>query len=102
MEYIRVTKDNLEKEHIRCAISSNHDIQVLSKKNWLRDRFAEGLVFLKSTERSKCFIEYIPAENSRNPIIADGEWSTLYAHGVSCGIINRYLYNKICEGLVVR
>ncbi|MBP3850957.1 MAG: YoaP domain-containing protein [Erysipelotrichaceae bacterium] len=72
MEYIRVTKDNLEKEHICCAISNNKDIQVLSKKAWLADRFDDGLVFLKSTERGKCFIEYIPAENAWNPIDADG------------------------------
>ena len=32
MEYIRVTKDNLEKEHICCAISNNKDVQVSSKK----------------------------------------------------------------------
>ena len=42
MEYIRVTKDNLEKEHICCAISNNKDIQVSSKKAWLADRF-DGL-----------------------------------------------------------
>ena len=35
MEYIRVTKENIENEHICCAISSNKDIQVISKKNWL-------------------------------------------------------------------
>ncbi len=28
MEYIRVTNDNIEKEHICCAISNNKDIQV--------------------------------------------------------------------------
>ena len=72
MEYIRVTKDNLDKEHICCAISSNKDVQVISKKEWLRDRFDDGLVFLKSVERGKCFIEYIPAENAWNPIDADG------------------------------
>lgn len=72
MEYIRVTKDNLEKEHICCAISNNKDIQVSSKKAWLADRFDEGLVFLKSVERGKCFIEYIPAEYAWNPIEADG------------------------------
>ena len=44
MEYIRVTKDNLEKEHICCAISNNKDVQVSSKKAWLADRFDEGLV----------------------------------------------------------
>ena len=72
MEYIRVTKENLEKEHICCAISNNNDVQVSSKKAWLLDRFDEGLVFLKSVERGKCFIEYIPAENAWNPIDADG------------------------------
>ncbi|MDE6530469.1 MAG: YoaP domain-containing protein [Lachnospiraceae bacterium] len=72
MEYIRVTKENLEKEHICCAISNNKDIQVSSKKAWLSERFEEGLVFLKSIERGKCFIEYIPAENAWIPIIADG------------------------------
>ena len=43
-----------------------------SKKAWLIDRFKDGLVFLKSTERGKCFIEYIPAENAWNPIVAEG------------------------------
>lgn len=71
MEYIRVTRDNLEKEHICCAISNNKDIQVALKKAWLADRFDEGLVFLKSVERGKCFIEYIPAENAWAPVIAD-------------------------------
>ena len=56
MEYIRVTNDNIEKEHICCAISNNKDIQVSSKKAWLQERFNEGLVFLKSKERGKCFM----------------------------------------------
>ncbi len=70
--YIRVTKENLEKEHVCCSISNNKDIQVSSKKDWLADRFDEGLIFLKSVERGKCFIEYIPAENAWIPIEADG------------------------------
>ena len=72
MEYIRVTKDNLACEHICCAISSESDVQVASKKAWLAERFEEGLVFLKSAERGKCFIEYIPAEYAWVPISADG------------------------------
>lgn len=71
MEYIRVTKDNLENEHICCAISNNKDVQVASKKAWLKDRFDDGLVFLKSAERGKCFIEYLPAENAWVPIVAE-------------------------------
>lgn len=72
MEYIRVTEDNIENEHICCAISNNNDVQVASKKAWLKERFKDDLVFLKSVERGKCFIEYIPAENAWNPIDAKG------------------------------
>ena len=53
MEFIKVTKENLGKEHICCAISNNKDIQVSSKKAWLADQFDDGLVFLKSVERGK-------------------------------------------------
>ncbi len=72
MEYIKVTKENIGSEHICCAISNNKDVQVSSKKAWLSGRFDEGLVFLKSVERGKCFIEYIPAEHAWVPIDADG------------------------------
>lgn len=71
MNYIQVTSENIESEHICCAISNNNDVQVSSKKAWLKERFADGLVFLKSEERGKCFIEYLPAENAWNPILAD-------------------------------
>ena len=40
MDYIQVTKENLEKEHICCAISNNQDLQVSSKKAWLAERVA--------------------------------------------------------------
>jgi thiol-disulfide isomerase/thioredoxin len=96
MDYIRVTTDNLEKEHICCAISNNNDVQVSSKKAWLADRFEEGLVFLKSVERGKCFIEYIPAENAWVPIDADGYmyidclWvsGSFKGHGYSTDLLN--------------
>jgi len=71
MEYIRVTKENIDSEHICCAIASNKDLQVISKKAWLKERLEEGLVFLKANIRGKCFIEYIPAENAWVPINAE-------------------------------
>ncbi len=71
MDYIRVTRENIEKEHICCAISNNNDVQVSSKKMWMDLCFEDGLVFLKSVERGKCFIEYVPAENAWIPIEAD-------------------------------
>ena len=72
MEFIKLTHENLEQEHICCAISSNKDPQVASKKAWLKERISEGLVFLKSAQRGKCFIEYMPAENAWMPIEAEG------------------------------
>lgn len=72
MNYIRLTPDNLDSEHICCAISSNKDPQVSSKKAWLHGRLPEGLTFLKAEKRGKCFIEYIPAEYAWVPIDAQG------------------------------
>lgn len=72
MELIRITQENLEKEHICCAISGDKDIQVISKKAWMAKCLEDGLVFLKGNVRGKCFIEYIPAENAWVPIEADG------------------------------
>ena len=72
MELIRLTHENIESEHICCAISNNKDVQVMSKKAWLSERLDEGLVFLKGDVRGKCFIEYIPAEYAWAPIDAEG------------------------------
>lgn len=69
MNYIRITKDNIDKEHICCAMSGK---QSIAKKEWMKQRLEEGLVFYRSEERGKCFIEYIPAENAWVPIEADG------------------------------
>ena len=71
MNIINVTHENLEQEHICCAISNNKDVQVSSKKSWLAKRFADGLVFKKCDVRGKCFIEYIPAEKAWCPIEAE-------------------------------
>ena len=106
MEYIRVTKENLEQEHICCAISNNKDVQVSSKKAWLAERFDEGLVFLKSVERGKCFIEYIPVENAWNPIVADNYmyidclWvsGSFKGHGYSNDLLDDYF----AQGLAAR
>ena len=68
MAYIRVTRENIDKEHICCAMSGK---QSLAKKEWLKQRFEEGLVFYRSAERGKCFIEYIPAENAWVPKVQE-------------------------------
>lgn len=99
MENIRiitVREDNIEQEHICCAITDKKgETCAASKKAWMKERFADGLVFRKLDVRGKVFIEYIPAEKAWYPIEADG-----YMH-INCfwvsgqykgqGIANRLL-----------
>ncbi|MBQ1413416.1 MAG: YoaP domain-containing protein [Clostridia bacterium] len=106
MEYIRVTEENLENEHICCAISNNSDTQVSSKKAWLAERFCEGLVFLRAAGRGKCFIEYIPAEYAWNPIDADGYmyidclWvsGSLKGHGYANDLLAACVKDSMAKG----
>ena len=71
MRFIDITPENLEKEHICCAISDKKgECCVSSKKSWMKERFADGLVFKKLDARGKVFIEYIPAEKAWCPINA--------------------------------
>lgn len=96
MDYIKLTHENMDKEHICCAISNNKDPQVASKKAWLSDRLDEGLVFLKAAQRGKCFIEYIPAEYAWVPVEAEGYmhincfWvsGSFKGHGYSNDLLN--------------
>ena len=103
MEYIRITKENIDKEHICCAMSGK---QSLAKKDWLKQRFEEGLVFYRSAERGKCFIEYIPAENAWVPIEAAG-WlyinclwvsGSLKGHGYSSELLEECLRDAKAQG----
>ena len=48
MDYIRITEDNIDGEHICCAMSGK---QSLVNNVWLRHRCAVGLVFYRSRER---------------------------------------------------
>lgn len=106
MEFIKITKENLEKEHICCAISNNKDIQVASKKAWIANSLNDGLVFLKSTERGKCFIEYIPAEKAWCPVSANGYmhinclWvsGSLKGHGYSNDLLNACIADAKAQG----
>ncbi len=71
MDIITLNKENIDKEHICCAISDKKgENRISSKKEWLKKAFADGLIFKKLDERGKVFIEYIPAEDAWTPIIA--------------------------------
>lgn len=73
MDYIVVDANNVQTEHICCAITDKKgETGVARKKEWLTERFAQGLVFYRLNARAKVFIEYIPAEHAWVPIEADG------------------------------
>ena len=72
MEYLNITEENLENEHLCCAISDKkHQCGVDKKKAWLKDRIKEGHVFRKLDERGKVFIEYAPLETAFVPIAGE-------------------------------
>lgn len=64
-QWIKLTSDNLEKEHICCAISDKkHQEGVALKKQWILDQLKNGHVFLKANVQGKVFIEYAPLESA--------------------------------------
>jgi Acetyltransferase (GNAT) family. len=103
MGYIRITAENIDREHICCAMSNN---QSALKKEWLRERFSEGLVFYRSEQRGKCFIEYIPAETAWQPLDADGYmhinclWvsGSLKGHGYSSDLLSECVRDAEAQG----
>ena len=67
-----LTTINIDSEHICCSISQKKgEFGVDLKKEWLKERIKDGLVFTKLDERGKVFIEYIPGEKAFVPVKAD-------------------------------
>ena len=69
-EYINLNLDNIDKEHICCAIGDpKHQIGVDKKKEWIKSKLKDGHIFRKLNARGKTFIEYEPIETAWVPII---------------------------------
>ena len=72
-EYINITLDNIDQEHICCAISDKKHFEgVFNKKEWLKKRITEGHVFRKLNVQRKVFVEYAPLEKAWVPIEGNG------------------------------
>lgn len=71
MKIISIDKNNIKQEHICCAIGNDKASQsrALTKKNWMKERFSDGLVFKRLDDRGKAFIEYMPIEKAWKPIL---------------------------------
>jgi ribosomal protein S18 acetylase RimI-like enzyme len=70
MEFIKVTGENLEKEHLCCALSDKPG--QAAKREWMSGCYADGYTFLKLAGPGKTFIEYTPAEHAWAPVTAPG------------------------------
>ena len=72
MNFINLTTENLEQEHLCCIIRSRKPHPgVEAKRQWLSDRLKEGHVFRKLNAKGCCFIEYAPLEMAWVPINGD-------------------------------
>lgn len=68
-EYINLNLENIDNEHICCAIGDpKHQIGVDKKKEWIKSKLNDGHVFRKLNARGKIFIEYEPIETAWVPI----------------------------------
>lgn len=84
-EFINVTAENVDKEHLCCIIRSRKPHQgIEAKRRWLRERLKEGHVFRKLNEKAVVFIEYAPLETAWVPINGD-DYYYLYCLWVSGG-----------------
>ncbi len=64
-EYVNLACDNLDEEHLCCAISDKkHQQGVKNKKEWLKERIKDGHVFRKLNAQGKVFIEFAPLDKA--------------------------------------
>ncbi len=81
--FVSLDASTVDDHHLCCALGdSKHEEGVTRKREWLRERFAEGLVFRKLDVRGKVFIEYAPAEVAWRPVVAPG-WMVIHCLWVS-------------------
>ena len=68
-EYINLSIDNIDNEHICCAIGDpKHQLGVDKKKELIKNKLNDVHVFRKLNARGKIFIEYEPIETAWVPI----------------------------------
>lgn len=96
-QFVNLTLDNIENEHICCAISDKkHQDGVNVKKEWIKERIKEGHVFRKLDAKGKVFIEYAPLETAWVPIEGDN-YLYIYCLWVSGSFKKKGYGNSLLE-----
>ena len=71
-DYLNLTPENLESEHLCCIIRSKKPHPgVEAKRRWLAHRLGEGHVLRKLNAKATVMIEYAPLETAWVPIVGD-------------------------------
>lgn len=77
MDYINITPENIDTEHLSCIIRMKKPHPGVEKKReWLRERLSDGHVFRKLDFKGCAFIEYSPLDKAWVPIVSDAQEST--------------------------
>ena len=82
-EFVTLTNENIDTEHLCCIIRTKKPHPGVEKKRkWLRERLSDGHVFRKLDAKGCAFIEYAPLEKAWVPI--EGEnYYYIYCLGVT-------------------
>ncbi len=71
-EFINLTPENVDQEHLCCIIRSKKPHPgVEAKRQWLKARLKEGHVFRKLKVKGVVFAEYAPLETAWVPVVGD-------------------------------
>ena len=96
-EYINLTLDNIDSEHICCAIGDpKHQEGVDNKKEWIKNKFKDGHIFRRLNARGKIFIEYEPIETSWVPIVGKS-YEYIYCLWVAGSFKGKGIANELLE-----
>ena len=96
-EYINLTAENIDDEHICCAIGDpKHQEGVDLKKEWIKNKLKDGHVFRKLNARGKIFIEYEPLETSWVPI-SGKNYEYIYCLWVAGSFKNKGIGKELLE-----
>jgi N-acetylglutamate synthase-like GNAT family acetyltransferase len=96
-KYINLDMNNLDKEHLCCAISDKkHQYGVEMKQSWLAERIPEGHTFRKLDDKGKVFIEYAPLKTAWVPVNGEN-YIYIYCFWVSGSFKSKSHGKKLLE-----
>ena len=96
-EYVNLTAENIDNEHICCAIGDpKHQCWVDKKKERIKSKLKDWHVFRKLNDRGKMFIEYEPIETARVPVVGQN-YEYIYCLWVAGSFKGKWIWKELLE-----